>query len=100
LRGKQGQGANASPRQNNTGVAFADKPLNAKFFIYVCGEDMKKSQTVWIKPGIAGRHGVVEPCCGSMPARYRWPGWPPIAEIREELKSVPPDIRATMSREQ
>jgi peptidyl-prolyl cis-trans isomerase C len=84
-------------------VAFADKPAERKHFLFtLCGEDMKKSQTVWIKPwNMLGAMALLSLAAGSHAGEISdGLDGAPIAEIREELKSVPPDIRATMSREQ
>ncbi len=82
-------------------VAFADKPAERKHFLFtLCGEDMKKSQTVWIKPwNMLGAMALLSLAAGSHAGEISdGLDGAPIAEIREELKSVPPDIRATMIR--
>ncbi|MBW8458677.1 MAG: peptidylprolyl isomerase [Thiobacillus sp.] len=84
-------------------VAFADKPAERKHFLFTLyGEDMKKSQTVWIKPwNMLGAMALLSLAAGSHAVEISdGLDGAPIAEIREELKSVPPDIRANMSREQ
>lgn len=63
---------------------------------------MKKSQTVWITPwNVLGAMALLSLAAGSHAVEISdGLDGAPIAEIHEELKSVPPDIRASMSREQ